>query len=349
MVSSRTRVFWPSGTLFRSRRLICWSSLLILSLYLIVNRIPSQAGQYRAAPAAAPHARMSGTRRSLNFRPLIAGDAALESACDSDRDGDRDGDDTCRQTSSIVSVVFSRLAQVVCSFLLAPAIRYRYLPRLNELIAYDRKEAMLDTCFQYLDITCVKGDYAEFGLWKGKNLVRAYHLSRRRSWLNDMRFIGFDSFEGIPKLTENRAEAEAFPPGTFAGSYEEVEETLKAGRVDKNRRILVRGWFDDTLTAETREKLKLQTVAIAYVDCDVYQSTVPVLNFLGSCLADGGVIVFDDWYCFGNDQDKGQQKAFAEWLERNPQWRPTPFKEFGCDGKAFIMNRVAYEAKRLAV
>ena len=306
--------------------------------------MPSEAADYTSAGAAAAHARSVATGSPATVRPLVASDPAPEVVCEDDGD-----DDACTHATSIVSLVLGRLVHVVCSFLLAPAIRYRYLPRLNELISYDRKEAMLDACFHYLDITCVKGDYAEFGLWKGRNLVRAYHLSQRWGTLNDMRFIGFDSFEGIPELTENDTEAAEFPPGMFTGTYEEVEQTLKAGGVDKKRRFLVKGWFADTLTARTREKLQLQNVAIAYVDCDVYQSTVPILNFLSSCLADGGVIVFDDWYCFKNDENRGQQKAFAEWLERSPQWKPTPFKEFGGDGKAFIMNRVACQAQRVAV
>jgi hypothetical protein len=342
---SRTRLFRPNAKFFNARRLLCWAA--VIGFYLLINRVTSQASEYSPAPAAVSHVRTSARPQPATVRPLIARDPALEAACDSDPDRDVDG--TCAETTAIVSLALGKLVHAVCSFLLAPAIRYRYLPRLNDLLSYDRKEAMLDTCFQYLDITCVKGDYAEFGLWKGKNLVRAYHLASRHSTLNNMRFIGFDSFEGIPVLTENQAEAKDFPPGIFAGSYEEVEQTLKAGRVDPDRRVLVKGWFADTLTATTREKVQLKSVAIAYVDCDVYESTVPILNFLGACLADGGVIVFDDWYCFGNDENKGQQKAFAEWLERNPQWKPTAFKEFGGDGKAFIMNRVAYGSERLAV
>jgi len=236
--------------------------------------------------------------------------------------------------------ILAKIIRPVYRFLLKPSVRYKYLPKLRALTAYVDKEEMLDTCFQYLDVTGVKGDYLEFGLWKGANLVRAYHLSRRYSGLSMMHFHGFDSFMGIPELTKNISEADQFPAGAFHGSLEEVQQTLTTGKVDQNRVSLTKGWFCDTLIPNTRKSLNLRTVAIAYIDCDVYESTVPALDFIEPCLADGSVLIFDDWYCFKNDKTLGQQKAFAEWVERNSHWRASPYKEFGCNGKAFIVNSV---------
>jgi O-methyltransferase len=218
-------------------------------------------------------------------------------------------------------------------------IRYRYLPRLHELTTYNRKEEILSTCLEYAHLAEVKGDYLEFGMWKGGSMIAAYHLSKRFGSLSDMRFYGFDSFEGIPSLTVNKHEAKEFPPGAFSAGHDEVRRNLIAAKVEMSRVELIHGWYSDTLNQSTRQRLPVRAAAIVNVDCDVYESTVPVLQFIQPYLVDGSVIIFDDWYCFANRAELGEQKAFTEWLKSNPHLKATPYKEFGWDGKAFIINR----------
>lgn len=225
--------------------------------------------------------------------------------------------------------------------LTAPQVRYKYLPRLHDVISYNRKEQILHTCLEYVHLASVKGDYLEFGMWKGGSMIAAYHLSQCFPALSNMTFYGFDSFEGIPSLTRNESEAAQFPPGMFRASLEEVKRNLGKAKLDMDRVVLVAGWYDETLNQKTKERLPLQTAAIVNIDCDVYESTVPVLDFIEAYLADGSVLIFDDWYCFGNKDELGEQKAFREWLERNRHLRATPYKEFGWDGKAFIINRLS--------
>jgi O-methyltransferase len=50
---------------------------------------------------------------------------------------------------------------------------------------------------------------------------------------------------------------------------------------------------------------------VIWVDCDLYESTVPVLDFITEYIQDGTVIIFDDWYSFRADPDRGEQKALA--------------------------------------
>jgi O-methyltransferase len=223
-------------------------------------------------------------------------------------------------------------------FLMRPTIRYRYLLRLRPLIAFDRKEEVLSTCLEYVATAGVHGDYLEFGLWKGANLIRAYYLAQQFKTLSDMRFFGFDSFEGIPEL-DDPSENELFPVGMFTGTYDEVVANLKRAALDMRKVSLTQGWFSHSLTATRRDQLGVKSAAIVFVDCDVFESTVPVLEFIEPILADGAVVVFDDWYSFKNKEDFGEQKAFAEWLARNRHFKAAPYKDVGWGGKAFIVNR----------
>jgi O-methyltransferase len=53
------------------------------------------------------------------------------------------------------------------------------------------------------------------------------------------------------------------------------------------------------------------------------------------------VLLFDDWRCFRNLPEFGEQRACAEWLARNPQIRLNDFFEFGFGGKAFTVAACA--------
>jgi O-methyltransferase len=78
-------------------------------------------------------------------------------------------------------------------------------------------------------------------------------------------------------------------------------------------------------------------IAFAWIDCDLYDSTVPVLDFLSNKLVDNAVIAFDDWFCL--DGKGGEQRAAKEWLERNPGFSLLPYQTFHWAGQSFIFHR----------
>jgi O-methyltransferase len=85
----------------------------------------------------------------------------------------------------------------------------------------------------------------------------------------------------------------------------------------------------------------LKAVAIAWIDCDLYESTKPALEFLTERLSHGSVICFDDWFNIKARPDCGEQKACHDWLTCNPQLRLTPYSRFGWHGQSFIVHHVS--------
>ena len=71
-----------------------------------------------------------------------------------------------------------------------------------------------------------------------------------------------------------------------------IKNITKAG-LDLSRVTVTKGWFKDTLIPETANKIKLRQVACAYVDCDIYESAVDVLEFLRPFLQSGSILIFD--------------------------------------------------------
>ena len=69
------------------------------------------------------------------------------------------------------------------------------------------------------------GDYYEFGLFRGYTFLTAYQAAEGLG-LNEMRFHGFDSFEGLPRLEADEGVDGRFFEGQFACSLEEVRDNL---------------------------------------------------------------------------------------------------------------------------
>lgn len=183
-----------------------------------------------------------------------------------------------------------------------------------------------------------QGDYCEFGIFKGHTFLRA-QMAANKLGIKNMRFFGFDSFEGLPKPEGiDVTEEEHFYAGQYEWPIEAVRKELDAHGADWNRTFLVKGYFNDTLTEETRNKFGIESVPIALVDGDLYSSTVDSLKFFENLIIDNSMLIMDDWGGFDMDEERGQQRALAEFLHRNPQWKAEPWFSYGSYGQVFIIR-----------
>lgn len=217
-------------------------------------------------------------------------------------------------------------------------MRYKLIAIFGDLFSFDRREQVLSQAMAFVNHGRVVGEYLEFGVWKGGSLSAAYHLSRKHKDLSDMRFFGFDSFEGLPEIEGKDKSTGEFQKGEYMASEDTVRAALKKNGVDMARVELVKGWYDKSLTPALRQSKKIQKAAIAYIDCDLYESTVPVLEFLTPLLQDGTIIIFDDWFCFRGHPDRGEQLAFREWTTKHGI-KASPYKQFGWTGLSWIIHQ----------
>lgn len=167
--------------------------------------------------------------------------------------------------------------------------------------------------------------------------MHAHH--RARDLMPWMRFFAFDSFEGLPAPEGPDLDGE-FTAGQFACSREEFDRNLHEADADMSRIEVVSGWFDEVLDDRLASRLALDVCSIAYIDCDLYKSTVPVLAFLTERVRRGTILIFDDWYCFKGQPDKGVQRATGEWLADNPQIRLEKWHPMSHHGQSFIVQLV---------
>jgi hypothetical protein len=185
--------------------------------------------------------------------------------------------------------------------------------------------------------TSNEGGYYEFGIFKGFSFWFAQNKAKELG-LEKLRFFGFDSFEGLPTIEGvDKTRRNIFYRGQYSCSQNDVVKNLDKYGVDWSRTFLIKGFFKDSLNERIKKQHKMDKIAIALIDCDLYSSTVEVLNFIKDMLIDNSILMFDDWNCFDKDNLKGQRKALKEFLEQNSHFAAQPYFSYSLYGQTFFI------------
>lgn len=195
------------------------------------------------------------------------------------------------------------------------------------------KEILIDGVAQKIKKNGIKGDYIEFGLYQGKAFVFAHRIIKKYGLR--MHMFGFDSFQGLPWSSEGDLRGR-FKEGEYSCSIEKFVRIMKKEKISHEDYTLIPGYFNNTCNKETAAKIKLHKAAIVYIDCDLYESTVPVLRFVTPYLQNGTALVFDDWFSFAGDPYAGEIRATREWLEENQNIGLIEFNRSGSGVSFFV-------------
>ncbi len=133
------------------------------------------------------------------------------------------------------------------------------------------------------EIVCGKPiQYLEFGVYKGDSIRYLSSISTHP----DSRFVGFDTFTGLPE------------------DWIELSRTVKSAtfdtggelpRSDDTRVSFVKGLFQDTLT-EFLGDYKSTRQLVLHNDADLYSSTLYVLTHANDIITPGTIVIFDEFY-----------------------------------------------------
>jgi O-methyltransferase len=191
------------------------------------------------------------------------------------------------------------------------------VPRLHALV-----EAV-----RYCEQRGIPGAFAECGVWRGGSVL-AMILTLEALGTIDRDIYLYDTFEGMTAPTEHdvspidppaldtwrRAEGESerpwsnlFDPDTF--NEEAVRATLAETGYPPERLHLVAGPVEETLPGGAPQEL-----ALLRLDTDWYESTRHELVHLYPRLADGGVLIVDD-YGHWEGARRAVDEYFAEQAE----------------------------------
>jgi hypothetical protein len=178
------------------------------------------------------------------------------------------------------------------------------------------------------------GDYLEFGVSRGTSMA----LMRRalgEAGLGEVRAVGFDSFEGMPPESAK----EGWLPGEFHSTIEATRRYLAANGADLARIELVKGWFSDTCTPETTQRLGLKRASIIMIDCDIYTASCEALAYAGSFIGERAILILDDWGWRSNVGERGQQEAFEEFMAARPDLSAAELPAYRPEARMFDITR----------
>lgn len=134
--------------------------------------------------------------------------------------------------------------------------------------------------------------FLEFGVWKGTSLSRWTKINTHP----DSRFVGFDSFEGLPQQWRNR------PAGYFCTGGQTPD-------LDDPRVSFVKGWFNQSLPGWLDEHLPQQPAGvtpIVHIDSDLHSSAIYLLTQLHA--------VWDRYHVLFDDYSAGEARALRDYL-----------------------------------
>ena len=152
----------------------------------------------------------------------------------------------------------------------------------GEINDYFNKAAQYKNRFQLHDKILAKLKnksilYYEFGVAEG-DMIRYWSNQNK---LADSRFVGFDSFEGLPESWEGKNKKHFDQKGKFPD--------IKDSRVS-----FVKGWFQDSVYNKLSQS-KFDKQCIFHLDADLFSSTLYVLFQLHPKLKSGDILIFDEF------------------------------------------------------
>ena len=240
----------------------------------------------------------------------------------------------------------------------------RFVRKPNQYPSLTRSDLLVNSC-KFIVNECVEGDYYEFGVYRGQTLVSAYlELQRvanrrlsnadiigrnvdadivRTRMRDQMVFHAFDSFEGLPVLSNDDARSTDFSVAQFASGSENLIRLAGHHGMPESKLELHKGWFEETCTPEYAKKNKLKKASMIWLDCDLHSSAMSAFQIIECLLQDGTILIIDDWFSFKGSRYYGVQKAFYSWKEAESVKSRFYFNEYRKDSwkrMSFIVNEI---------
>src|SRR3989442_10709603 len=142
----------------------------------------------------------------------------------------------------------------------------------------------------------------------------------RRHNVADMKFYAFDSFEGLPDLVTDTS-VEIWRRGALTTSEDEFRRLVREHGIYVDRVHTVKGFYGDSLTRALRGRFleHENKIALVTIDCDLFESAVPVFEFIDPLLQDGAVLYIDDLFArYHGPAAQGVARAVLQVQRKRP-------------------------------
>ena len=180
-------------------------------------------------------------------------------------------------------------------------------------------------------------DYYEFGCHGANTFRMALSLARRFS--AGLEFHAFDSFQGLPPMEADSGHGIAgWAGGEMAFERSAFEKAISAYKSQAKRIHIHEGFYSATLTEGLQRQL-LSTErqpGIVNIDCDLVQSYIEVLHFIGPLLKPGSILYFDEYFVSETRDLATGPRSVIHKFEEESDYELVPFRPVGWWGMSFI-------------
>ena len=161
------------------------------------------------------------------------------------------------------------------------------------------------------DTLNIPGHVAEFGSWKGANLMFLAKLLKIYDPHGCKIIHCFESFEGLETFTNQDGSVAMTEGGTYRGNYDELREMISLYELE-DEVVIHHGDILKTLPKALENKGL--SFSFIYCDTDLYAPSALILDELHSRLSKNGVIIMDEW---NYDKWPGEAIAVREFMEKH--------------------------------
>lgn len=193
---------------------------------------------------------------------------------------------------------------------------------------------------EYTNLCHVEGDITEFGTFHG--FTARMFTELMKEYGDKRTLLLYDSWQGFPATVgEIDSNCKEVKEGYWKqgdcnpalGIETEVRIASILDSILPGQIKTCRGFYQDTVKPEYLPK----SISILHIDCDLYESTLLVLEKVRPLLSEGAVILFDDFNNNLASNNYGERAAFrnssiAAYCE--------PWFTYGWSGYAFIYHKV---------
>jgi O-methyltransferase len=182
----------------------------------------------------------------------------------------------------------------------------------------------------------IVGDYHEYGCHRCRTFRMAL-TEARRHLMDFMQFYAFDSFQGLP-ASATATGVRTWTEGGLATTEGDFLACVRNHGIYVDQVRLVKGFYQDSLTARLQREFvdAHREIALVTVDCDLYESAVPVFDFIEPLLQEGSIVYVDDFFAgYKGSPARGVSRAFRE-FQRKSRWKFAAHLNVGWWGRSFV-------------
>jgi hypothetical protein len=162
-----------------------------------------------------------------------------------------------------------------------------YIERISEGHRMHRKVRFLLDIRGLLIINKIEGDYVEFGVYRGEMMYAAAKILSPHI----RRYIGLDTFTGLPEPVAGRDEAFVFEKPGFMRSPRGTAEAMMEGY----DAVMIEGDFRE---GDVQSRLAAETskISVVSIDCNWPSSVEAAVRMCVPHLQCGSIVYMDDYF-----------------------------------------------------